>query len=136
MTFDSFFDMLGDFDWLGIFVGTIALMIFGTIWFTAIFGKMYADALNEPQQASPEPMQLGMHAVAMLLYNIGLAYFLAEGLEHAVVAGGLIIGLLLVSVMRFTDVIWTKYPMRAFVIDSGYVIIGTALAMWVQNLFI
>lgn len=137
MTFDLFFEQLGDFDWLGIIAGTIAIMVFGAIWYTPLFGKMFAEAHDMPvETGTPDPMKLGMHAVAMFVYNIGIAYFLADGFEHAVVAGGIIIGLLLVSSSSFAGVIWTKYPRKAWVIDAGHAIVGTALAMWVQSLFI
>ena len=136
MTFDTFFDRLGDFDWLGIIVGTLVLMVFGALWFTPLFGKQWSAATGQAMETSPEPAKMAMHGVAMLVYNIGLAYFLVDGLEESIVTGGIVIGVLLVGAMQYTGTIWAKYPPKAFAIDLPYYIIGTALAMWVQSLFI
>ncbi|HSG01396.1 MAG TPA: DUF1761 domain-containing protein [Vicinamibacterales bacterium] len=42
MTFEQFFEYLGDIDWLAVIVATIAATVIGILWFGPIFGKVWA----------------------------------------------------------------------------------------------
>lgn len=136
MTFDSFFDALGNLDWLGVIAGTVAVMILGTLWYTPLFGKQWAAAHGWEMDNTPDPVKIASYGAVMFVYNIGLAFFVAEGFEHALVMGGIIIGALLVASFAYVSVIWARYPMGAFWIDAAFIIVATTVAMFVQGLFI
>lgn len=136
MTFDSFFDTLGNLDWLGVIAGAVAVMILGTLWYTPLFGKQWAAAMDMEVETTPDPAKIGLYAVVMFLFNIGLAFFVAEGFEHAIVMGGIVIGLLIVIPFAYVSVIWARYPVKAFWIDAAFIFVASAVAMFVQGLFV
>ena len=139
MTFSDFFDALGDFDYVAIIVGTLAIMVLGWLWYGPFFGKAWSKASGQPMQSGmPATPKLVATAIYSFVFNVGLAYTTVgpDDIEHALVAAGLVIGVLLIGSMMYAGVVWGTYKPNAFYIDLLYVFVAAALATWVQGLII
>lgn len=139
MTFSEFFDAFNDFDWVAILVGTLAILVFSTLWYTVLFGRMWGRATGQSQQTGMPPVgKVISQAILLFVVNIGLAFVTVgpDDIEHAIVAGGIVVGVLLVGAMAYGAVVWQGYSPMAYIIDLLYIVIGLSLATWVQGLII
>ena len=73
-----------------------------------------------------------------LVFNVGLAYAapLLDDIEHALVYGGLVIGVLLIGSLMHSQVVWTNYKTNAYFIDLLFVALAAAIGIYVQGLII
>ena len=137
MTFSDFFSHLPDLDWVGILAGTVALMVFGFLWYGPILGKAWSKATGQPMNSSAKGMgpQLAFTAVYLLVFNVGLAYMVGsvDDIEYSLVAG-LIVGLLIIGAAMYSSVVWTKSSTTRWMIDAGHWFFATAIAVYVQGL--
>lgn len=136
MTFDLFFDQLGDIDWLGVIVATVVVSVAGAVWYGPIVGRQWAAAANVEYEAQPPPQKIVAHVITMFVFNVGLAYFLADGFEHALVMGALVIGLLLLIPFAYGAVIWQNYSRQAFMLDAPFILLLPFLGLWAQSWFL
>jgi hypothetical protein len=139
MTFSDFFDAFGDFDWMAIIAGTLVLWVLAALWYTFLFGKMWARATGRPQQVGMPPVgKVIAVLVTSFVINIGLAFVTVgpDDLEHAIVAGGIVVGVLLIGAVTYGAVLWLDYSPTAWIIDLLYFVVGLSLATWVQGLIV
>lgn len=138
MTFSDFFDALGDFDWVAILVGTVAIVVLGWLWYGPLFGKAWSKATGQPMMSGmPATNKLVGTLIYSFVFNVGLAYTSPiDDIEHALVFGGLVIGVLLIGSLMYSTVVWTNYKMNAFVIDLLFVFFAASVGIYVQGLII
>jgi hypothetical protein len=139
VTFSNFFDAFGDFDWVAILAGTLAFVVLGWLWYGLLFGKAWSSATGNPQVTGVPPVgKLVSNLVYAFVLNIGLAFLVVgpDSLEHAIVAGGIIVGVFIGGALVASAVVWSNYSTTAAIIDLLYLVVGLSLATWVQGLII
>lgn len=139
MTFEAFFEAFGDFDWLAILLGAIAIMILGWLWYGPLFGKAWSKGTGIPMSTgSPMTSSLVWTFVYSLVFNIGLALLGLVGsddIEHALVAG-LVVGIFVIGAAMYSAVVWAKYNKNVYMIDVLFWILAAAVGTFVQGLII
>ncbi|MEX1207363.1 MAG: DUF1761 domain-containing protein [Acidimicrobiia bacterium] len=138
MTFSEFFEYLGDIDWLAVLAGAVAIMVLGWLWYGPLFGKKWSAATGQPMVSGrPETSKLVGTFLYSFVFNVGIAYTAPlDDIEHALVFGGLVIGVLLIGSMMYSAVVWMNYKMNAYVIDLLFVALAAAISIYVQGLII
>jgi hypothetical protein len=138
VTFSDFFDQLGELDWVAVIVGTVAIVLLGWLWYGPLFGKAWSQATGQPMQSGrPATNKLVATVIYSFVFNIGLGYTSPfDDLEHALVFGGLVIGVLLVGSLMYSMVVWQDYKTNAYLIDLLYVFFAAAVGIYVQGLII
>lgn len=145
MTFSDFFDSLGDLDWLAILAGTVALYVFGWIWYGPLFGKQWSKAHAGAPMGNggkPDPKTMVMGVVQFLVLNVGIAYFMtgvhvwfqnAASFETLVVSA-FVLAVFVIGAALFSPVLYLKKSMMAWGLDTGFYFVGIAIAAYVQDL--
>lgn len=136
MTFSDFFDQLGDLDWAGVVVATVALLVLSWLWYGLLFAKAWANATGQQAMTGIPPAgKVLVTAVSLFVFNVGLAYtFILDDIEHAIVFGGIVVGVLLIGSMAYGAVIWEGRKTSAWLIDLGYLFLAASLGVYVQGL--
>lgn len=135
-TFEGFFDILGDLDWLAIVVATLVVyVIVGAILYGPVLGRQYAAASGYPYEGMKWDTKRDVPALILaLLFQIGVAYLGAfDDIEHSIVTA-LVVGLFLFLPMLYSRVIWQKGSRTAFAIDFIYYFLAVAVGGYVQGL--
>jgi hypothetical protein len=135
-TFDGFFNILGDLDWLAIIVATLVVsIVLGFIFYGPLFGKKLAAATGTPYSMKFDPKRDIPGLIVSFIFQIGVAYLgVADDIEHALVTA-LVAGVLLVVPVLYTRVIYAKGSRLEFSIDAGYWFFAIAVGCYVQGLF-
>lgn len=143
MTFSNFFDSLGELDWLAIVVATVAMFVFGWLWYGPLFGKKWSAANGIAMGGgTPEPKVMALGFVQVFLLNIGVAFFV-PALHHmfqnpasfeTLVVSAFVLAFFVVGAAMLASVIYLKKSWTVWGIDFGYYFIGIAIAAYVQDL--
>lgn len=136
-TFSDFFSSFSGLDWLAIIVGTLALMVFGALWFGVVFRKQWGSAIGMSADGDGPNMvkPLVLTAIYLLLFNIGIAYLSPEtGMESALVAGVLVVVLLVFPVL-YSGVVWGTDKTTRFLLSAAHWYLAAVIAFMVQGLF-
>jgi hypothetical protein len=138
VTFSDFFDQLGELDWVAVIVGTLAIVVLGWLWYGPLFGKTWSKATGQPMMSGmPAMNKLVGTLIYSFVFNVGLAYTAPiDDIEHALVFGGLVIGVLLIGSLMYSAVVWMNYKMNAYVIDLLFVFFAAAIGIYVQGMII
>lgn len=139
MTFSDFFDAFGEFDWLAIIVGTAVFVAVGWLWYGPLFGKAWSSATGQPMQSgTPDTGKLIATIIYSLVFNIGLAFTSVgpDDFEHSLVAGGIVLGALLVGSASYAGVVWAGHHRTAWMIDLLFIIVAATLSTFVQGLIV
>lgn len=144
MTFSDFFDSLGDLDWLAILVGTVAMFIVGWLWYGPLFGKKWtaANGVSGGGSGMPGASVLIKGFVQTFAINVGIAYFIP--LLHAafqndytietVLVSSFVLSFFVIGAAFYASVVYLKRSVTAWGIDTGYYLVGLAVAAYVQDL--
>jgi hypothetical protein len=136
-------------NWLAIIAATISTMAVGFLWYSPIlFAKPWMKLMgiecDTPEAKAKMQKEAGpMYGQAMVASLIS-ATFLALVLTRMLVPSSDIVrglkisfGIWLgfVATVQFTNALFTKKPMKLFLIDTGYqlacyLIMGTILTLW------
>jgi hypothetical protein len=145
MTFSEYFEALGDFDWLAILAGTVAMFIVGWLWYGPLFGKKWGAANGVTGAGSgtmPGGLVLVKGFIQTLAINIGIAYvfpalhvvFQNEPTIETLFVSSFVVAIWFIGAAFFGGVIYLKRSMTATLIDTGYYFVGIAVAAYVQDL--
>jgi len=145
VTFSDFFSSLGDLDWLAIIVGTVAMYVFGAIWYGPLLGKVWAKGHGVQGMANgamPSPTQLTLGFVTTFVLNVGVAYFIpALHVAHqqpsdiqTLLVSSFMLGVFVAAMALAANQIYLKKPWSVWFVDAGYLFIGIALAAYFQDL--
>jgi hypothetical protein len=141
MTFSEFFDHFGDLGgsgWLAVVVGTVALMVFGFLWYGPIFGNAYAAATGTARDTSASGMgpQLASTAAYLFVFNLGISTVaMRDDVERAVVVG-VILGLMVIGPPLLSGTVWLGQKAGRFLIDVAHWFLAAAIAVFVQGLIV
>jgi len=138
-SFSDFFDYLTELDWIAAIVGAVAVMVLGLLWYGPLFGKQWSAGTGVPMASGMPPTpKLISTAVYSIVFNVGIAYTFgaADDIEHALVLGGLVIGVLLIGSMMYSQVVWEGRKTNVYLIDLLYVFLAGAVAIYVQGLIV
>jgi hypothetical protein len=136
-TFDGFFDILGELDWLAIIVATLVVyVVIGALLYGPLLGKQYAAASGFPYEGMKWDTKRDIPALILaFLFQIGVAYLGAyDDIEHSLVTA-LVVGLYLFLPILYSRVIWLKGSRTAFLLDFLYLFLAVAVGGYVQGLF-
>jgi hypothetical protein len=135
VTFSDFFDNLSELDWVGVLVATAAVTVLAAVWYGPLFGKAWSAAVDQPYSPGmPNVGKVVQTVIYFLVLNIGLAYtFILDDVEHALVFGGIVIGVLIIGPWLYGLTVWEGRKMRAFLIDLLFVFLAVSVAIYVQG---
>jgi hypothetical protein len=135
-TFDGFFDILSNLDWLAIIVATLVVAVgLGFIFYGPVFGRRLAAATGEPFSMKVDLKRDITGLLMAFVFQIGVAYLGAyDDLEHALVTA-VVVGILLIAPVLYGSVLYGGGTRIAFLIDAGYYFFGIAVGTFVQGLF-
>jgi Protein of unknown function (DUF1761) len=123
-------------NWLAILCAGVAFWVLGFVWYTLLFGKMWAAELAKyrGEQAAPSGGGMAGKMIATFLANVvtavGVAYLLNRAgvtdLTHALkLAAYVAIGF---PIMTLTvSKVWEGKPMTVWMIDASYYFIGCVM---------
>jgi hypothetical protein len=135
LTFDSFFDRVGDLDWLAVVVGAIVFMVIGWIWYGPLFGKQWSAGTGMPMDSGmPSTDKIISTFVYSFVLSAAVNYFGAlDDFEHAVVSA-LLLGIFVIGAATYSQVVWERRKTNVWVIDTLYVFVAIAIVNYVQGL--
>jgi hypothetical protein len=135
-TFEGFFDILGELDWLGIIVATLVVyVVVGFLLYGPIFGKRFAAATGSNTELKWDTKRDVPALIIGLIFQIGVAYLGAyDDIEHSLVTA-LVVGILVIGPVLYSQVIWLKKTMTAFLYELIYAFLAIAVGGYVQGLF-
>jgi hypothetical protein len=138
LTFSTFFEAFGEFDWVAILVGAVAIMVLGWLWYGPLFGKAWSKGSGIAlASGKPDSTKLVWTFVYSLVFNIGLAFMTvsSDEIEHALVAG-IVVGVFLVGAAMYSAVVWANYNKNVYMIDVLFWILAAAVGTFVQGMII
>ena len=135
MTFDSFFDRLGDLDWLAVVVGAVVFMVVGWLWYGPLFGKQWSAGTGIAMDSS---MPATDKLIAMFVYSFVLSgavnYFgVLDDIEHSLVTG-ILLGILVIGSASYAAVVWEKQKQSVWMINTLFVFVAITIVTYVQGL--
>jgi hypothetical protein len=135
MTFEMFFESFGEFDWLAVLVGTAVFVAVSALWYGLLFRAAWSKASGLPSDPPPVTKMIGQALIGFFV-NIGLHFTVAgpSSFEHALVAGGVVVGLYFLAAIAYVAVLWRDYPVRAWLIDASWAFTAATLSTWAQGL--
>ena len=136
MTFDIFFERIGDLDWLAVLVGAIVFMVVGWVWYGPLFGKHWSAGTGIPMESgTPATDKL----IAMFVYSFVLSgavnYFgvLDGDIEHSLVMG-ILLGVLVIGSAAYSAVVWEKQNRSVWGINTFFLFVSITIVTYVQGL--
>jgi len=135
-TFSEFFEHLGDLDWLALIVSAIVLAVIGGLWYGPLFGKAWSKATGQSMSSGmPEISKVVQTIVYSFVFSGGLAYtgMIGDDIEHALVFGGLIVGLLIIGSVLYTATVWSGRNMTAWMIDVLFWMVAGSVSIYLQG---
>jgi hypothetical protein len=139
-----FSNFLSNAHWLAIVLSALAYFVLGSLWYSALFGKLWMAevARHGIVIKDPDKKQIRNKMIQTFIFNFIVAFSLAYVVfisgSYTWLAGakmGLLCGLGLGSMAIAISCIWESRSLRLIAIDCGYaltgmVICGIILASW------
>jgi hypothetical protein len=134
-TFDGFFDVLGELDWLAIIVATIVVFaVLGFLVYGPLFGKKFAAATGGSTALKFEAKRDITALVMSFIFQIGVAYLGAfDDIEHSLVTA-LVVGILLIGPVLYSQVVYLKKNKTVFLYELIFNFLAIAVGGYVQGL--
>jgi uncharacterized protein DUF1761 len=128
-------------NWIAIICAAAAYWIIGAIWYMALFGKMWAAAIEQhgvKLQQSGMPAKMIGNYVANLVAAVIMARLIARtgitDLGHGLKLGAGV-GLGFSATALLVQYLWESKPFKVWLIDASYhffgcIALGAILAVW------
>lgn len=136
MTFDTFFDRIGDLDWLAVVVGAIIFMAVGYFWYGTLFGEQWSAGTGIPAESgTPATDKL----IAMFVYSFvvsgGINFWgvLDGDIEHSLIMG-IVFGFFFIGAASYAGVVWEKRSRSVWMINTLFVFVSITIVTFVQGL--
>lgn len=133
----------GSINFLAVGVSAVAVFMLGGVWYTALFGKKWADlhGIGAEAQAAAAKRMPGVFALLFAAYVVmamGVAVIAPMTGATTALQGAGLGALLWIGVgapVAFTNMLPTGKPLGIFLIDTGYqllslVMTGAVVAAW------
>jgi uncharacterized protein DUF1761 len=128
-------------NWLAIICAGAAYWILGAIWYMALFGKIWATAMEQHgvklQRSGMGPKMIG-NFIGNLVAAVIMARLIAwtgvvDWMHGAKLGAGIGLGFSATALM--IQYLWESKPTKIWVIDAGYhffgcIILGAILSVW------
>lgn len=133
-----------DVNYVAVLVSGILMMVLGYLWYGPLFGKPWMKLMGI-SKSSMKGMKTdvmiknyGLMFVSALILSYVFAYILVVFQVSSIltaVTAAFWTWLGFIATTMFGGVIWTKKPLKLYVIDAGYylvgmVIIGIVMTLW------
>ena len=128
--------VLNHLNWLAILVAGVAYWMLGALWFSALFGKVWAAEMEKIgiKIQPPAGGKMARMYLTTLFYNIlaslGMAILIVALGVTMVGDGikvGLMVGILFSAATQLQTTLWEGRSMKLTAIDVTYPILGTVL---------
>lgn len=129
-------------NWLAVLVAALAYWFLGALWYSALFGKVWASGLEQQgvKILAPTKSQMMTKLLVTFVANLvavhAIAYLLrgASGAQAGATLGA-VVGLGIAATTLAVAYSWESKPLKNFVVDASYhllgcVIAGVILAVW------
>ena len=119
-----------------ILTATVAMFALGALWFSALFGKVWAAGLAKQGVviAQPTTQAMTQKMIASFVINLVFATTLCVILSRMGLSGwmsGLKVGALLavgIGAMSLANAfLWESKPLPVFFVDAGYTFVGISM---------
>ena len=131
-------------NYLAILAAAAAMFALGSLWFSALFGKIWAagQEAHGVKIATPTSQQMTQKMIASFAINLVFAVTICLLLDHMVLTkwmSGLKVGALLgvgIGTMSLANAfLWESKPLSVFYVDAAYIVVGLSmmgviLAVW------
>ena len=123
-------------NFLAVVVAAIASFALGSVWYTALFGKVWQKAVGlteDSMKTGSIPLIFGASFVLIFLMDFGLAVILQghAGKDITVLSGalyGFLIGLFFVATSIGINILYQRKSFTLWAIDAGYQVLYLAVA--------
>ncbi len=136
MTFDIFFERIGDLDWLAVVIGAVVFMAVGYAWYGPLFGKQWSAGTGVAMTSgTPATDKL----IAMFVYSFVLSgavnYFgvLDGDIEHSLVMG-ILLGVFVIGAAAYAAVVWEKQNRLVWIINTAFMFVSITIVTYIQGL--
>lgn len=111
-------------------LAAVATFVLGGIWYGPLFGKTWlaASGLSEEDVQDSHPAKtFGIAFVSQLIAAFALSFFLSGADLMAALRVGTYIGLGIASTALATNYVFEQKSMKLFLVNAGYISVGTVL---------
>jgi hypothetical protein len=131
-----FSSFLSQANWWAIIVSALVYFVLGSVWFSALFGKLWMAEIGRHGITikEPEKKQIGMKMVRTFIYNLvaafAIAYLIYISGSYRWLAGlkmGVLCGLGIASMGICIAYTWESRSTKLVMIDCGYAIVGMTI---------
>ena len=147
MTFENFFDALGELEWLDLLVAAIAVFVFAWIWYGPLFGNAWRSATNR-EMSTPDPMTMVQGFAKFFIFGIGVSWFVpalhvfsgnvtSSGLDSSfetLLVSAFVLGFFVIGMALASRVVWEGGPWSLWGIDFGFWFLAAFISAYVQDL--
>ena len=136
MTFDIFFERIGDLDWLAVVVGAVVFLAVGYVWYGPLFGKQWSAGTGIPMESgTPATNKLIAAFVYSFVLSGAVNYFgvLDGDIEHSLVTG-ILLGVAVIGAASYAAVVWEKQKQSVWVINTLYLFVAITIVTYIQGL--
>ena len=136
MTFDIFFERIGDLDWLAVVVGAVVFLAVGYAWYGPLFGKQWSAGTGIPMESgTPATGKLIAAFVYSFVLSGAVNYFgvLDGDIEHSLVTG-ILLGVAVIGAASYAAVVWEKQKKSVWVINTLYLFVAITIVTYIQGL--
>ncbi len=126
---------------LAVFVAAIVFFLISYVWYSFIFGTMYAAQIAQMTGGKPSAMPANMTIPLILTFLLGwfLAYVIGTALSmrpdpNPAMRGlgfGLFTGIGVFASMTLMGVIWGGMTFGLWAINAGFVVVAMAIMGWI-----
>jgi Protein of unknown function (DUF1761) len=128
--------MIRGMNWLAILCAGAAYWVLGYVWYSLLFGKVWAASLREYRGERPASVggmagKMIVTFVANVVTAVGVAYLLHRAvvtdMTHALKMGAYVA--IAFSIMTLTIAkVWEERPTKLWLIDASYHLLGCVMA--------
>ena len=138
------FSFLSQINYASVAVATLVFFVTGSIWFSALFGRMWVKELADHNVIIQQPSQAKlMTCMGLTLLQNSMVSFAVACLVVltgcATFASGLLLGTLLAVGFSATAIggvfIWESRSVKLFLIDAGYQMAGVIFAAIILSIW-
>ncbi len=128
---------------LAVFVAAIAFFVISWLWYTYLFGTMYAAQIAQMMGGKSPAMPAGSSMMWPLIETFLLGWFLAYVIGTALsmrpdpspaargFGFGLFIGIGVYASMTLMGVVWGGVTVGLWLINAGFVVVAMAIMGWI-----